>query len=252
MKWLGYWLVTPLLIALQFLTIIPIRLPKLPTAQQNAASLLFHPLVGLFLGAILWLLAGVISLPVMLTSCLVLVAWVWLTGGLHLDGLADTTDGWVGGYMDQARTLSIMKDSHIGAMGVLSLVVVLMLKWAAIYSLLSSKLPLGFLAVPLLGRLAVLILFLTTPYVSSNGLGTSLQGASAGLSKLVLGLYLLVTLCLLGLQAYPVLLVWGLAIVYLRRIFIKRLDGVTGDTLGASIEIIETTLLITLVYLNYN
>ncbi len=83
----------------------------MPTAAQNAQSLLFYPLVGLLIGAALWGMAHLLQfLPLVLSSSLILVLWIWLTGGLHLDGLADTADAWVGGFGDPERSLNIMKD----------------------------------------------------------------------------------------------------------------------------------------------
>ena len=99
----------PFLIALQFLTIVPVQLKQIPTARQNAQSLLFYPVIGLLIGLILFgLSVALIKLPAILLASIVLVIWIWLTGGLHLDGLADTADAWVGGFGDRERTLQIM------------------------------------------------------------------------------------------------------------------------------------------------
>ena len=106
---------TPLLIALQFLTRLPVRLPGMPEPQQIGRSLLFYPLVGLLLGLALLALEWVLGdTSTLLEAALLLAAWVALSGGLHLDGLADTADAWVGGYGDRERTLAIMKDPRSG------------------------------------------------------------------------------------------------------------------------------------------
>src|SRR5690606_41444159 len=114
----------PLLIALQFLTRLPVRLPGLPTAQENGRSLLWYPLVGLLIGSLLvlaWLLLQGVSTG--LQAALLLAIWVWLSGGLHVDGLADTADAWVGGYGDRERTLASIKDPACGPVGVITLAV---------------------------------------------------------------------------------------------------------------------------------
>jgi adenosylcobinamide-GDP ribazoletransferase len=110
---------TPLLIALQFLTRLPISLAGMPAPQQIGRSLLWYPVVGLLLG--LWLvglqqLLGDTPLP--LQTALLLAVWVGSTGGLHLDGLADTADAWVGGFGDRQRSLEIMQDPRSGPIAV--------------------------------------------------------------------------------------------------------------------------------------
>src|SRR5690554_3242899 len=162
----------PLLIALQFLTRLPVRLPGLPTAQDNGRSLLWYPFVGLLIGGLLLLGFAVTSgIAVSLQAALLLAVWVWLSGGLHLDGLADTADAWVGGYGDRERTLAIMKDPACGPIGVISLVLLLLLKWAALVALLESGQWLPLLLAPWLGRWILPLLLLTTAYVRPGGMG---------------------------------------------------------------------------------
>ena len=166
---------TAFLIALQFLTTFPIQLKTMPSQQQNGQSLLFYPVIGLLIGGLLCAVAMLLhTLPLILLASIILCLWIWLTGGLHLDGLADTADAWVGGFGDQARTLAIMKDPSCGPIGVLSLVIICLLKWSAIYVLLQEKQFIALIMFPILGRIAPLILFLTTSYVRKNGLGSAL------------------------------------------------------------------------------
>lgn len=231
----------PLLIALQFLTCLPVRLPGMPTPEQAGRSLLFYPWVGGLFALLLGLLdtaLGDASPP--LQAALLLAAWVWLSGGLHLDGLADSADAWVGGFGDRERTLSIMKDPRSGPIAVVALVLVLLLKWCALWMLLGHGVV--WWLVPVLGRAALLGLFLTTPYVRRGGLGQALADhlpRQAG--YWVLGACLLLALGLLpGWQ-----LVAGLVcFAWVRRLMLKRLGGCTGDTAGALLELTETTLLV--------
>ena len=124
----------PFWIALQFLTVIPIQLSRVPNQEENARSVLCYPLIGLLIGLILYSLSWLLSpVPHLLSATLILIIWIWLTGGLHLDGLADTADAWVGGFGDKQRTLEIMKDPSCGPIGVLSLIAVCLLKWVCIY-----------------------------------------------------------------------------------------------------------------------
>src|SRR5690606_7673193 len=127
----------PLLIALQFLTRLPVRLPGMPEAQQIGRSLLWYPLVGLLLGGLLLALHGLLgATPALLQAAILLAVWAGLSGGLHLDGLADSADAWVGGLGDRERTLAIMKDPRSGPIAVVVLLLVLLLKFAALAVLL--------------------------------------------------------------------------------------------------------------------
>ncbi len=238
----------PFLIALQFLTIVPVQLKQIPTARQNAQSLLFYPVIGLLIGLILFgLSVALIKLPAILLASIVLVIWIWLTGGLHLDGLADTADAWVGGFGDRERTLKIMKDPACGPIGVLSLIIVCLLKFAALYVLIEQHLNAFLILVPMLGRNVALFLFLTTTYVRDKGLGRSMTDF---LPKAILWIVFVITLSLLYLFKWyglVVLISFLLLLFYLRSLFIKRIGGITGDTIGASIELIEMNVLIAFV-----
>lgn len=238
----------PFLIALQFLTIVPVQLKQIPTARQNAQSLLFYPLIGLLIGFVLFGLSIVlIKLPTILLASIVLVVWIWLTGGLHLDGLADSADAWVGGFGDRERTLKIMKDPACGPIGALSLIIVCLLKFAALYVLIEQHLNVFLVLVPMLGRSVALFLFLTTTYVRDKGLGRSMTHF---LPKTITWIVFVITLSLLCMFKWcglVVLISFLLSVVYLRFIFIKRIGGITGDTIGAAIELLETNTLITFV-----
>ena len=155
-----------LLIALQFLTRLPVSLPCMPTPEQVGRSLLWYPLVGLLLGLLLWgahLLLG--QTPALLQAAIILALWVGLSGGLHLDGLADTADAWVGGFGDRERTLTIMKDPRSGPIAVVVLVLLLLLKFAALFTLLQAGQSIYLLLLPWLGRSLLPLLLATTPYV---------------------------------------------------------------------------------------
>ncbi|HJE68269.1 adenosylcobinamide-GDP ribazoletransferase [Pseudomonas oryzihabitans] len=235
----------PLLIAVQFLTRLPVRLPGMPPAAAVGRSVLWYPAVGLLLGALLSLIAWLgASGGVLLQAALVLAGWVILTGGLHLDGLADTADAWIGGYGDRERTLAIMKDPACGPMGVLALLLTLLLKWSALVVLLPHA-PAALWLAPLAGRLALPWLLLTTAYVRPGGLGELL---SRHLPRKVLVRVLL--LGALGMVLLPqglaaLLVTAGIALL-VRRALRQRLGGTTGDTAGALLEIVEAGVLVAL------
>lgn len=239
---------TPFWIALQFLTTFPVRLSAMPTPQQNAQALLFYPVVGLLIGGILYGIALFLqALPLVLLSSVILVLWIWLTGGLHLDGLADTADAWVGGFGDKARTLAIMKDPSCGPIGVLSLIIVCLLKWSAIYVLLQQHCYSALLLFPVLGRLVPLFFFLSTHYVREKGLGSQLGQHLVRPMAIALLLFIPLLALYWAWIGVVVIAVFFLALWYLRHKFIQRIGGVTGDTIGASIEMIELATLFSFV-----
>jgi len=235
---------TPFWIALQFLTVLPIELKTIPTAQQNGRAILFYPLVGLIIGGILFIVACLLAkLPILLVAAIILTLWIWLTGGLHLDGLADTADAWVGGFGDKLRTLQIMKDPCCGPIGVLSLVIICLLKFALIYALIEQHQTLFLVFVTILGRVVPSILFLTTPYVREKGLGRSLTDHLPKTASWVIIVFIQLLLLYWEWQGLIAIIGFLIGLVYLRHLFIKRIGGITGDTVGAAIELSETVLL---------
>ena len=239
---------TPFWIALQFLTVLPIELKQIPTVKQNGQSVLFYPLVGLLIGLTLFGLSILlVKLPIILVATIILVIWIWLTGGLHLDGLADTADAWVGGFGDRERTLKIMKDPSCGPIGVLSLVIVCLLKFSALYVLLQQQLCAFLILIPMLGRSVPLFLFLTTRYVRENGLGRSMTDSIPKIVGWMVFVITLALLCAFKLIGLVTLISFLLILVSLRILFIKRIGGITGDTVGAAIELSEMGLILTFV-----
>ncbi|NNG75105.1 adenosylcobinamide-GDP ribazoletransferase [Acinetobacter sp. ANC 4277] len=243
---------TPFFIALQFLTTFPVQLKEMPSKQQNGQSLLFYPLIGLMIGVILFVIATLLhTLPVILLSSLILVVWIWLTGGLHLDGLADTADAWVGGFGDKERTLKIMKDPSCGPIGVLSLIILCLIKWSALYVLLEKQLYSALLLFPVLGRLAPLFLFLTTEYVREKGLGSSISEFIPKTGAVIVFAVCLVVSAYFAWVGILTAMIFIGTLIYLRHKFIQRIGGITGDTVGASIEICEVVSLFSLVVLSF-
>ncbi|MEA9737607.1 adenosylcobinamide-GDP ribazoletransferase [Xanthomonas campestris pv. raphani] len=233
-----------LLAAVGFLTRIPVPAWAFARPGAQARSLPWYPLVGLLLGVLLlalaWCLRGAAPL---LAAAIVLSSWVWLTGALHVDGLADSTDAWVGCMGDRARTLAIMKDPTSGPMAVTAVVLMLLLKCAALTTLLPAA-PAALWLAPLLARAAVVAAFASTPYVRAGGLGSALAGTSRTVCVLAVAAAVGVA-CMAG-PARAALACGIAALVFAlwRRACLRRLGGMTGDTCGALIELSETAVLV--------
>jgi adenosylcobinamide-GDP ribazoletransferase len=231
-------------VAIGFLTRLPVPAGAFPDARSQAESLVWYPLVGALLGSLLgafaWLLHG-IGAPPLVSAALLLTAWVALTGALHLDGLADSADAWVGGLGNRERTLEIMKDPRSGPAGVVALVLLLILKFAALASIDTSAWTTWLLA-PVLARAGLTAAFLWVPYVRRDGLGTALTSAPRDRCHIALACALLFALFFGGSGVFAIaaaIVVW----LAWRRACIFRLGGFTGDTAGALAEIIEVAVL---------
>lgn len=237
------------LIALQFLTALPIRINEQPDAAATGRSLLYYPLVGLLIGALLAVFAFTLSAaPVLVAAALLLAAWVAVTGALHLDGLADSADAWIGGLGDRDRTLAIMKDPYCGPAGVVTLVLVLLIKFAALAYLIPNGNRDMLVAVPVLGRTTLVLLFLTTPYVRPHGLGSLLANHLPRRACVLVVMFTLVAVpVFIGPAAFWLMAAAAGVFIALRRLMLRRLGGITGDTAGALVEITETVVLLTVV-----
>ena len=232
----------PFWIALQFLSSLPVRLPGMPAPRELGRSLLFYPLVGLLFGLLLWLASLLLQgTPAPLHAAVLLTLWVLLSGALHLDGLADSADAWLGGFGDRERTLQIMKDPRSGPIAVVTLVLVLLLKFCALWVLVEQGIGAPLLLAPMLGRAAMLGLFLCTPYVRPGGLG---QALAEHLPRRAAGWVLLGSaLFCLVLGGWVVVLALAM-FAWLRHLICRRLGGTTGDTAGALLELLELAVIL--------
>jgi adenosylcobinamide-GDP ribazoletransferase len=234
----------PLAVAFAFLTRLPVRLGHVEDTTVGRA-MAFFPVVGLTLGMVLaaaaWL-AGTLPSPVTAVGMIALLAG--LTGGLHLDGLADVFDGLGGSHGDREHMLAIMRDSRIGAHGALALLLVVLAKVFAASVVLQRGDLWGVVLFPAVARWAVVPLIVTFPYVREVGLGRTFndRGSAAELvwSTLFVGLMLLwAGTGALVPTAAALIVALGFA-VWMRR----RLGGLTGDAYGAAIELAEVVFLI--------
>jgi len=235
------------LLAVRFLTCIPVPLHGEFTPQGWGRSALAYPLVGLLIGALLLGLQRLVGhADPLLQAALLTAAWALLTGGLHLDGLADSADAWVGGHGDRERTMTIMKDPRSGPAAVSTLALTLLLKFAALAALVKIDAGPALLLAPVLGRSSLVVLLLTTPYVRPGGMGSAIS-AHLPRTAAVLVLFLVVAgAAFAGKPGVLALAVVLATLALLRWIMMRRLGGMTGDTLGASVELTEVAMLVAL------
>ncbi|MFP7755551.1 adenosylcobinamide-GDP ribazoletransferase [Thermodesulfobacteriota bacterium B35] len=231
-----------LVAALRFLTIAPIPGQSGMAGDDLARSTPYFPLVGLLIGLacapLAWLLS--LLLPPAVAAVLVTTLLFAVSGGLHLDGLADTADG-LFSARSRERMLAIMRDSRIGAMGVIALVVLLLLKVTALASLDRDRLPAAVVLMPVAGRCAILVMMALLPYARpEGGLGTLFYSRRSRLAGLwAVGFFLACAWLVTG-AAGPGVAGFTLAMLVPFVLFIKaRLGGATGDTLGAACELAE-------------
>ena len=245
--------------AMQFLTRIPLATRTLFDNKDYANSLAWYPVIGLILGGLVWLsgvtLAGLSSTS--LAAALVLAVWVLLTGALHLDGVADCADAWVGGFSDREKTFQIIKDPRSGPIAVVVLVLVLLVKWAALEVLLGSEHWWIIWLIPLLARGAMPYIFWRLDYVSSSGLGSAfVEGLSR--QRILISLLFVVVIAMLSLTAQLEILVLFVVVsllIYLwwKRASYQKLGGFNGDCAGALVEFLELGLLLGLaIYTSYS
>ena len=238
--------------AIRFLTRLPAGRNSAFDAKDVARSTRWFPLVGGLLGGIyvatLWLLSRIF--PPLVTAVLIVTIDAVLTGAMHFDGLADTADGF-GGGRTRADVLRIMRDHAIGSYGAIALVLVIALKVATIATLADSRHAFsGILLAPVLGRWSAVILSSTESYArppeddGPNSVGSPTR--FVGRTELIIATVTAVTFAAAvgrWFGAAALLLVAVASICWGWRCR-RRIGGVTGDTLGAGIEISECLVLL--------
>ena len=235
-----------LLLALQFLTRvpIPITVPWIPDTRRWAVRA--YPLVGLLIGTVLAVVAlGMHNVPAPITALTLLSIWVAISGGLHLDGVMDIADA-LGSNQPLARRWEIMKDPQIGSFGMLALVFLLAWKGVLLWALLAYHAPWWWLlAVPALGRWAGVALLVLTPCTQQKGLAWSWQQSLSG-QDVALALVPLALIALLAPAIVLMVLLVTVFVLLIRWLMLRLFNGLNGDMVGATIEGGELWLLILL------
>lgn len=230
--------------ALGFLTVLPVPGGK-TTPTDMKGAVFFFPVIGVLLGFLTggcaWL--AYTFLPPWPAALIVIAFLLILTGGLHMDGLGDTADGFFSAR-PRERILTIMRDSHIGAMGVMAIVLVLLAKITAFASMDREAAMRAAFLMPVAGRAFLIIMMAVLPYARPEGGMGSLFYSKSIKTAAVITLIMLLGACWLvaggrGLAAVVV----ATAIILLFCVFCRRkIGGATGDTLGAGCELGEAAL----------
>jgi adenosylcobinamide-GDP ribazoletransferase len=242
--------VKDLLRAFSFLTILPVGSGLSSGERELARSMAFFPIVGLAVGLLLalgyYLFSFVLPRPLALWLTIGLLAF--LTRGLHLDGFADTMDGLACGGTKE-KVLEVMRDSRIGAFGVISLILLIGAKYFALDHISSHAMTYPLILMAVIGRSSMVLVCHRSPYArSENGLAKpfaeNLQVREVILSSI---LAFGISLWAMGLKGILVFLGIALFSLGYRSFFIKKLGGVTGDILGGANELSEFLSLLLLV-----
>ena len=245
-------------LAIRFLTIIPvISFPPSNNTNQDeeaseenfANSMAFFPLVGMLIGVLLVVLRRIFYyLPIspLIGDTLVLIVWIWLSGGLHLDGFADSIDGFLGGH-NKEEILKIMKDSSTGAKGVVALVSLLLLKFVLLAEMPLFLKDAVLFFTPAIGRWSMVIAaFLGKPARLKNSMGKLFMDYVGWREVIFASLTLAVIGILLFKLYFLPLLIIAIGIVLLILKYChQKIGGISGDILGTINEIVEVSILLT-------
>jgi len=242
------------LATLQFLTRIPVRERWCDGIELKDYSrgIVCFPLVGLVIG-LLTALAGWIFIPhvgSLVAAVAVVITHIMLTGGLHLDGLADSCDG-LFSVRSRERILEIMRDSRIGTNGALALIVAVVLRTALIYQMSADVLPVLALLIvtPVVGRGMMAVMMYRQAYARESGMGNLFIGKiSEGRFYITLLLMAALVLLIGGLSSLFALLMTLVFVLGFRRFVASRIGGQTGDILGAACELSELVFLFFLLW----
>jgi adenosylcobinamide-GDP ribazoletransferase len=238
--------VSGLLLAIRYLTIVPVRAPAGDEVGGLGRAAAWFPVVGLGLGA---LIAVVDTLTVQwfsasVSAVLTVAAWKIVTGGLHLDGLADCLDGLMGS--DRERRLAIMRDSRIGSFGALGLILVLALEIASVAELPPTVRWRLLLLAPAVGRVVPPVLARLFDAARPEGQGAAFAASVGAVgSSIALVVAAAAAVLVLGPAGVVAATVAVSAAIGGAWLVARRLGGVTGDVLGAAVETAELVVILT-------
>lgn len=229
------------ILAVQFLTVLPIRMQVDWNERTARGAVLSFPFVGAVIGSLLvaqhQLLFGYVSLLVLSFS--LLFSSIFLSGGLHADGWMDCSDAYFS-YRDLQRRLDIMSDSRVGAFAVLSILFLLGFRFVFMFETAAHMSLFSLFCIPLFSRLGMTLLLLTTPLAKQTGMAAAFRQYVDHRYVPIIVMYGLIAF--LSRETLVLFLALMLFYVAARAFAVKQFGGITGDVLGAFIEGSETFL----------
>jgi adenosylcobinamide-GDP ribazoletransferase len=225
------------MLAIQFLSRLPVPFQCPWNKQTSKWAARCYPLVGIVLGQVMLVVIWAFEsyLPISMMTLLVLTIWVWLTGGLHLDGWMDVADA-VGSNAPLEKKWEIMKDPHVGSFGIIAFVFLMAWKMMMIYSLLESKAAIyAFLFILAFSRLGAVILMIFLPTAKQQGLAWEWKKSLNWVDSLYACVP--IALILFFFQDFLFFIPAYLLFIVLFGMWIRhRFKGTNGDLLGTAIE----------------
>ena len=233
------------LLALQFLTIVPLKIKEV-SEKKIAGAMIYFPFVGLLLGLVLSginMLLLILNLSPLAVNIILAVTLACLTGGMHLDGLSDTSDAFLSGK-SRDEMLAIMRDPHIGVMGAISIISILLLKIGLLGAVAAPLKTTALLLACVLSRWSSVLAMFLFPYARKDGKAKAfMQGMNLKIFVFSLIMVLVFAFAIWQLKGLLTLLIVA-GCAYLGGKFVSRkIGGITGDTLGAAIELSEIIVL---------
>ena len=236
----------PFFTALAFLTLIPS--PRYDDFEGNelGRAMAVFPLIGLLLGGVLFSVDSLLAphVPAGLLNIILIATLALLTGGIHLDGLMDTADGFGGGN-NRSKVLEIMRDSRTGSFGVLAVILLLMVKWEALNSLSPSTKGTALLVMPVMARWGQVMLTYISPSARVDGFGRHVI-KGLGVPSLVTAFLTAIGIAVLlaGWSGFILIIFASIFSFLWSRLFVIRIGGITGDVIGALSELLEVLILL--------
>jgi len=242
------------LLFFQFFTRIPINKSLKCDKENFRRGSVFFPVVGLFIGVVQWVVYFLLIkvLPVNITSVFVVIIPIVITGGLHVDGLGDTCDGFFSLKGDKYKIIEVMKDSTVGTYATIAIVFDMLARYAAVNAIIEMNLPLILIATPIIARFTVVFISFIGKNAKETGSGNIFIG-NIDIKRIIITCVITIILgtLLIGFKQSVILIIPALLLSFLFNKFCEsKITGLTGDSLGANNELVEILTMIVFIAIN--